>query len=143
MLHSHSAIRFGPFVLDRANARLWQEGAAVELRPRAYHLLEILTANRGQYVSYEQLMREAWEGVSVSRHTVAVTVGELKKALGEHGEWIRCRAKLGYCLGVPQSDELIRVGWHMLSLFTRESLEKAVACFEEASQLDGGDSRSS
>ena len=140
---SHSAVRFGPFVLDRANALLWQEGAVVELRPRAYHLLEILAGNRGQYVGYEQLMREAWEGVSVSRHTVAVTVGELKKALGEHGEWIRCRAKLGYCLGVPQSDELIRGGLHMLGLFTRESTEKAVACFEEASQLDGGDSRSS
>jgi len=136
-------IRFGPFMLDRANAQLWQEGAAVELRPRAYQLLEILAVNRGQYVGYEKLMREAWEGVSVSRHTVAVTVGELKKALGEHGEWIRCRPKLGYCLGVPQSDELIRTGWHMASLYTRDSMEKAVACFEEAAHLDGGDLRSS
>ena len=51
------------------------------------------------------MIREAWDGISVSRNTVAVTVAEVKKVLQEYGPWIRCRPKLGYRLEIPRGEE--------------------------------------
>ena len=132
---------FGPFCLDLANARLLRDGAEVELRPQAFQALWVLLQNGGRPADYQQMIREAWTGVVVSRHTVAVTVGEVKKALGEYGSWITCRPGLGYRLEVPKCDALIRKGWHFMSHRTRESLERALACFGEAARDDNADFR--
>ena len=132
---------FGPFCVDLATTRLLRDGREVELRPQAFQALWVLLQNSGRPVEYEQMIREAWNGVSVSRHTVAVTVGEVKKALREYGAWIACRPGLGYRLELPKCDALIRKGWHFMSHRTRESLERAVVCFAEAARDDGADFR--
>jgi len=132
---------FGPFCLDLATTRLLREGIEIELRPQAFQALWVLLQNGGRPVDYEQMIREAWDGVLVSRHTVAVTVGEVKKALREYGSWITCRPGLGYRLEVPKCDALIRRGWHFKNHFTREGLERAVACFEQAARDDSADFR--
>jgi tetratricopeptide (TPR) repeat protein len=79
------------------------------------------------------MLQEAWSGNVVSKHTVAVTVGEVKKILGEFGPWISYRARLGYCFEAPNGDDLVRQGWHCWSRGTREGFEKALAYFERAS----------
>ena len=71
---------FGPFCLDVATTRLRREGSEVELRPQAFQALWVLLQNAGKPVDYEQMIREAWDGVLVSRHTVAVTVGIIRVA---------------------------------------------------------------
>lgn len=134
-------VAFGPFCLDMGSARLFRDGGEVELRPQAFQALCVLLQNGGRPVDYQQMIREAWNGVVVSRHTVAVTVGEVKKALREYGSWITCRPGLGYRLEVPKCDALIRKGWHFMSHRTRESLERAVACFQEAAHGDAADFR--
>lgn len=132
---------FGPFCLDVATTRLRREGSEVELRPQAFQALWVLLQNAGKPVDYEQMIREAWDGVLVSRHTVAVTVGEVKKSLREYGSWITCRPGLGYRLEIPKCDALIRKGWHFKNQFTREGLDRAVACFEQAAHDDSADFR--
>jgi tetratricopeptide (TPR) repeat protein len=72
---------------------------------------------------------------------VAVTVGDVKKALKECGGWISYHPKLGYRLDVPQSDDLIRNGWHYWQRHTREGFDKALCCFEEASRASSTDFR--
>ena len=134
-------IVFGPFCLDFANTRLLRDGTEIELRPQAFQALWVLLQNGGRPVDYEQMIREAWDGVLVSRHTVAVTVGEVKKALKEYGSWIMCRPGLGYRLEVPKCEALIRRGWHFKNHFTRDGLERAVACFQQAARDDGSDFR--
>src|SRR5215471_6765491 len=116
---------FGPFFLNAACTRLSRDNVELDLRPQALHVLKVLIQNSGKHVDYEQMIREAWEGTLVSRHTVAVTVGEVKKALREYGSWITYRPKLGYRLEVPHSEDLIRKGWHFWNRQTREGLEKA------------------
>ncbi len=132
---------FGPFTLDAANTRLVREGVEVELRPQAFQALWVLLQNGGRPVDYEQMIRDAWGGVLVSRHTVAVTVGEVKRALREYGSWITCRPGLGYRLEVPKSEALIRKGWHFKNQFTRDSLDRALACFQQAAREDSADFR--
>jgi len=134
-------LAFGPFCLDLASTRLTRDGAELDLRPRAFHALKTLLQHSGRHVDYEQMIREAWEGNLVSRHTVAVTVGEVKKVLRECGPWISYRPKLGYRIEVPHCDDLIRKGWHFFSRRTREGLEKALDCFEQATLEDNTDPR--
>ena len=94
--------------------------------------LRALILNSGRHVDYDHMIAEAWHGTLVSKHTVAVTVGEVKDVLKEFGAWISYRPKLGYRLDVPQSDDLIRKGWHFWNRSTREGFEKALVCFQQA-----------
>jgi DNA-binding winged helix-turn-helix (wHTH) protein len=134
-------IAFGPFCLDVAANQLTRDGTQLELRPQALHALRTLLHHSARHVDYARMIREAWDGTVVSRHTVAVTVGEVKKALKEYGCWIGYRPKLGYRLEVPESDDLIRRGWHFWNRQTREGLDKALCCFERAASNDGADFR--
>jgi tetratricopeptide (TPR) repeat protein len=141
MRASIGQIAFGPFCLDTEAPRLLRDGVELELRPQALHALRVLVQNSGRCVDYAAMISEAWHGISVSRHTVAVTVGEVKKALKEFGGWISYHPKLGYRLDVPQSEDLIRNGWHYWQRHTREGFEKALCCFQQAARGSSTDFR--
>jgi tetratricopeptide (TPR) repeat protein len=132
---------FGPFLVDTASSRVLRDGIAMKVRPQAFQVLRTLVQNTGQWISCERLIVEAWDGQHVSRHTVSVTVGELKSALEEYGEWITCRPKIGYRLESPRSDELIKTGWHFWNRRTREGFEKALECFQQAARENDSDAR--
>lgn len=134
-------IAFGPFCLDTEAPRLLRDGVELELRPQAFHALRVLVQASGRCVDYGEMIGEAWHGISVSRHTVAVTVGEVKKALKEHGGWISYHPKLGYRLDVPHSEDLIRNGWHYWQRHTSEGFEKALCCFQQAAHASSTDFR--
>jgi DNA-binding winged helix-turn-helix (wHTH) protein len=134
-------VTIGPFTLDTASGRMLRDGAEIRLRPQALQALEVLLRNTGRPVSYEQMIAEAWKGTHVSKHTVDVTVGEVKKTLGEYGRWITHRPKAGYRLEVPTSEELVRKGWHFFNRRTREGAELAIQCFEHAAAECPGDAR--
>lgn len=134
-------VAFGPFSVDLVGRRLRKGTAEIELRPQAFRALSVLIRNSGRYVQHEQMIQEAWGGITVSRNTVAVTIAEVKKVLHEYGSWIRCRPKLGYCLEVPGAEDLIKKGWHLWERRTREGLEQALACFERAVHEDSSDFR--
>jgi tetratricopeptide (TPR) repeat protein len=91
-------------------------------------------------VDYDQMIHQAWDGVCVSRHTVAVTVGEARKVLREYGAWIHYRPRLGYCLEIPAAEDMIRRGWHFARRYTRDGFEKALECFQSAAE-DSADFR--
>jgi tetratricopeptide (TPR) repeat protein len=120
---------------------LLRDGVDLELRQQAFRALQVLVHHRGRFLDSDRLMREAWGNTVVSRHTVAVTVGEAKKALQEFGCWITYRPKLGYCLDVPGSADLLRTGWHLLSRRTREGALSAQEYFQLAAEQDGSDFR--
>ena len=132
---------FGPFTFDATGARLVRDNAEVRLRPQALQALRVLLQHGGRPIGYDQMISEAWHGTFVSRHTVDVTVGEVKKALGECGRWITHRPKVGYSLQVPTSEELVRKGWHFANRRTREGAERAIDCFQQAAAQCPGDFR--
>ncbi len=113
----------------------------VRLRPQAFQALRTLLRHSGQSIGYEQMMAEAWDGTFVSRHTVDVTIGEVRKSLGEYGRWITHRPKVGYCLEIPASEELVRTGWHYWNRRTREGADRAIDCFKRAARECGTDFR--
>ena len=125
-------LAFGPFQLDLNNSRVSRDGLVLELRPQAFHVLRLLLKRSGSDVDYEDLIREAWGGTIVSRHTVATTIGAVRHALGEYGSWITYRPKLGYRFQVPDAEELLQTGWHYWNRLTREGVEKALELFQQA-----------
>jgi DNA-binding winged helix-turn-helix (wHTH) protein len=76
----------------------------------------VLLQHQGTTVGYEQLIAEAWEATHVSRHTVDVTIADVRRCLAENGTWLVHRSKAGYTLNVPGSDALVRHGWHFWRL---------------------------
>jgi tetratricopeptide (TPR) repeat protein len=123
---------FGPFVLNTAVNRLVRDGVEVKMRPQAFAVLRTLVERPGQFITHDQFMQQAWEGTIVSRHTVNVTIGEVRRLLDDYGSWIVWRPKLGYALRIPQSDTLVRLGWHFLSLRSGEGFDRALECFRGA-----------
>jgi DNA-binding winged helix-turn-helix (wHTH) protein len=123
---------FGPFTIDLAASRVLRSGAELRMRPQAFHVLRTLAAHGGRIIDLDQLIREAWGGTAVSRHTVHVTIAEVRRILNDCGSWIVHQPKGGYCLRIPKSDTLIQHGYHFLHLRSREGFERALACFQEA-----------
>jgi predicted ATPase len=76
-------IHFGPFCLDRPNARLVRDGRAVALTPKALDLLAHLASRPDRLVTKEELLSTVWPDVIVSDASVKVCIGELRKALGD------------------------------------------------------------
>ena len=130
---------FGPFTLDVAARAVLRDGTDIRLRPQAFDVLRVLLQRAGQFASYEELIREAWGGNIVSKHTVATTVGAVRRALKEYGSWIAYRPKFGYRLQIPVAEDLVRTGWHYWQRRTREGVERALDCFEQAAQQNPGD----
>jgi DNA-binding winged helix-turn-helix (wHTH) protein len=125
-------LSFGPFELDSAASRLLRDGIEVKMRPQAFAALRTLVSHPGRFLSYDQFIEEAWVGTAVSRHTVNVTIGEVRRCLGDCGSWIVWRPKVGYCLRIPQSETLVRMGWHFANLRSSEAFERALECFDGA-----------
>lgn len=134
-------ISLGPFRVNLESTRLHRDGVELALRPRAFRAFKVLIQNPGRLVDYKQMISDAWDGVQVSKHTVAVTIGEIKQVLGEYGSWIHCQPKFGYRLEIPQSEVLIRRAWHYWNQYNRLGYEHALQCFEEAAHLDSADFR--
>jgi tetratricopeptide (TPR) repeat protein len=123
---------FGPFTLRTENGRLSRDGVEVRLRPQAFQALRVLLQAGGRFVDYDRMMAEAWSGTFVTRHTIDVTLSDVRRQLGEFGRWITHRSTFGYALIVPGSDELVRQGWHFWHQRTRVGCDRAIDCFKRA-----------
>jgi len=111
----------GPFTVDLSTARVYRDGRELQLRPQVFRVLRFLIRNSGRLVDYEEMLQAAWGGARrVSKHTVAVTLRELKDALGEYASWITIRPGYGYSLEIPESEHLMRVDHHF-AVANRES----------------------
>lgn len=141
MLLPTEQIAFGPFEIDVSTGRLLRDGVDLRLRPRAVHALQALAQNSGRCIEYQRLIRDAWDGAFVSTHTVDETMREVRKALAEYGSWVVRHRKLGYCLEMPTSDNLLKESWHLWTRRTREGFEKALACFQQAALHNSADFR--
>lgn len=74
------------------------------LENRAARVLELLCERRGEVVSQEHLVDQIWGGRALSQNSVAVVVGDLRRALGDDARqprYIETVAKRGYRLIAP------------------------------------------
>lgn len=73
----------GRWRFDPDEAVLRSEGAERRLEDRAARALELLCARRGEIVSKDELLDGIWGGRVVSANSVAIVIGDLRRALDD------------------------------------------------------------
>jgi DNA-binding winged helix-turn-helix (wHTH) protein len=92
--------RFGQFLLDPKLRLLLRDGQPVQLRDKAFDVLTELVRQKGATVTKDDLRQRVWQLPSVTDNTINVTVGAVRKALGDlprEPRYIRTTPQ-GYCL---------------------------------------------
>ena len=73
---------FGPFQLDTAEQILLRDGQPLPLKPKVFDLLVVLVENSGHVVCKDELMKQVWADSFVEEGNLAVSICEIRKALG-------------------------------------------------------------
>ncbi len=79
---TESGLCFGPFRLEGVS-RLWRGERRVEVRPRPLAVLRYLAERPGRLVTSEELLKQLWPGIYVTKTVLRVCVRELRQALEE------------------------------------------------------------
>ncbi len=91
--------RFGDWEFDEQRNELRVRGQVVEIETKPLDVLRVLLQRRGEVLSKEIILREAWPGLNVVEASLATAVSKLRKALAEGGEgkeWIVTIPRVGY-----------------------------------------------
>lgn len=91
--------RFGDCEFDEQRNELRVRGQLVEIETKPLDVLRVLLQHRGTVVSKEEILRQAWPGLSVVEASLATAVSKLRKAIGQGGEgqeWIVTVPRVGY-----------------------------------------------
>lgn len=100
--------RFGSFLLDPAERRLWREGQPVELNSRYLDVLALLLREQGRLVSKDRFLDEVWSGVPVTDEALTQCIRTLRQRLGDDASnprFIETVPKHGYRFIMPVGDE--------------------------------------
>ncbi|MDP1699888.1 MAG: winged helix-turn-helix domain-containing protein [Aestuariivirga sp.] len=87
---------FAGFTLNLQRGVLRDGSGAVDLRPKAFHLLACLVTNAGRVMPKEELLDTIWPDVTVSEDSLTQCIGELRRALGKAASAIRTVPRRGY-----------------------------------------------
>ena len=79
---------FPPFRLDRANQCVWQSTpdggqCRLNLRPRAYDMLQYLVDNAGRLVTHDEFLDALWQNVMVQPEVLKGHMLSIRAALGD------------------------------------------------------------
>jgi DNA-binding winged helix-turn-helix (wHTH) protein len=101
--------RIGGWEFSAATGELRRRTDVRRLEPRAARALELLCEANGEVVSHEQLIAGVWGGRSLSDNSVAVVIGQLRRALDDDAReprLIETIPKRGYRLRVEPDAEV-------------------------------------
>jgi DNA-binding winged helix-turn-helix (wHTH) protein/TolB-like protein len=87
---------FGEFRLDSREKRLWRNGEAVSIQPKAFDLLAFLITNQGHLISKDEILRAIWEDTVVEEGNLSLNIHALRKLLGENNRFIETVPRRGY-----------------------------------------------
>lgn len=77
------ALCFGPYCLAGPQGPLRRHDAEIPLRPKTLEVLWYLVVHRGEVVEHERLLTSVWPNAVVGTGTLAVSIGELRRVLGD------------------------------------------------------------
>jgi TolB-like protein/DNA-binding winged helix-turn-helix (wHTH) protein/Tfp pilus assembly protein PilF len=92
---SRQAYEFGVFRLDPAERTLLRRGEPVALTPKVFDTLVFLVENAGRLITKDEFMKQVWADAFVEEATLAQSISQLRKALGD-SEVIETVPKKGY-----------------------------------------------
>src|SRR5205809_2963866 len=96
LLKKEGLFEFGEFRLDSREKRLWRNGEAVSIQPKAFDLLAFLITNQGHLISKDEILRAIWADTIVEESNLALNIHALRKLLGENNRFIETVPRRGY-----------------------------------------------
>jgi two-component system OmpR family response regulator len=100
-----TVLRAGDLEMDLLDRRVRRAGAAIELLPREFQLLEYFMRNEGRVVSRAMLLANVWDvHFDPMTNIVDVYVGRLRRKVDTDGTppLIHTVRGVGFCLRAPQ-----------------------------------------
>ena len=95
-----AAFRFGVFEVDRLARTLLRDGEPVELTPKEYAVLDLLTRRAGRALTRDDILRQVWgHDVFVTRRSVDRCINTLRGKIENHPgqpRWIQTVREIGY-----------------------------------------------
>jgi adenylate cyclase len=95
-LDSAREYAFSGFTLNLHRGVLRDGRGAVDLRPKAFHLLACLVENAGRVMPKEELLDTIWPDVTVTEDSLTQCIGELRRTLGQAASAIKTVPRRGY-----------------------------------------------
>jgi TolB-like protein/DNA-binding winged helix-turn-helix (wHTH) protein/Tfp pilus assembly protein PilF len=94
------AVRLPSHIVDLANDELRSEtGAHIDLRPRSFAVLRLLSEKAGRLVGKEEILDHVWGDVAVTEDSLTQCVADIRKAIGdEERRVLRTVPRKGYML---------------------------------------------
>ena len=99
--------RVGDWIADDSEDRLSRDGVEKKIQRRAMAVLSRLAITPGRVVSKHELLESVWGGVTVSDHSVAIVISDLRRDLEDDRQrplYIETVQKRGYRLIAPVSE---------------------------------------
>lgn len=96
---SNTILRIGDWRVNPSSGELSRRGETTHLEARTMRLLLCLAERSGEVVSIEELLDQAWSGVTVSSDSVYQAVASLRRLLGDDPKqptYIATVPRLGY-----------------------------------------------
>lgn len=122
-----SSWRFGAFELDWVDRRLFRDGKAVALPPKAFDILTILVRNAGRLVRRDDLFEAVWRDVDVEDANLTNNIAALRRLLGRNSIVSVPRHGYRFCLPVsataglpPEAISLFSEAQNLLSQRSKE-----------------------
>lgn len=92
-------IRFGAFLFDLEQHRLYEAGVEIPLNPKALEVLAHLVERPGYIASKDELLRAVWNSTTVTDDALVQRVLDIRKAMKDDSKnprFIRTHPKRGY-----------------------------------------------
>ena len=106
-------ISFSPFTLNISRGSLLLGAKPIPLRPKTFAVLQYLAENPDRLVAKEELIRAVWPTTRVVEGGLKVSIGEIRRALGDNNSrprFIETVGKKGYRFIAPLSLRLPEYG---------------------------------
>ena len=97
-LNAVKKYRFGDFKLDASERIFERNGDPIQLAPKVFDTLRMLTENAGHVLSKERMLAEVWDDSFVEENNLAQNISVLRKIFAESGgeKFIETVPKFGY-----------------------------------------------
>ncbi|MGE0630160.1 MAG: winged helix-turn-helix domain-containing protein [Hyphomicrobiaceae bacterium] len=97
---------FDRYALDLARGCLRSAERELELRPKAFKVLQHLLENAGRLVAKDELQKVVWRDVVVTDDSLVQCIGQLRQALSDHEhQLIKTVSRRGYLLDAQVYDQ--------------------------------------
>ena len=100
-------LTLGPLSVNLDAMQVTLQGTPVAVTPTEFRLLKKLLERRGQTVTRQQLLQEAWDtgpevASRIRTRTVDMHIRRLRTKLGDVGDWIETVRGFGYRIRAPE-----------------------------------------